>query len=76
MTYVERSNQVTAVVTYKVSRSLAAQEVEQLRHYTHGQLVDGVGANFQQEYAEGRARLWIAFEDIEYDAFRVTSTAR
>jgi hypothetical protein len=62
-------------VTFGATRRLSGEEVAQLREDVHGQLLDGIGENFQQHYAYGRtcaehqagkgSRMWLAFEKLD-----------
>lgn len=56
---------------YIASRQLTTEEIDQLREYTYGQWMDGVGSGFRQEYAE-RTGYWPEVEEFVEPTVAIT----
>ncbi|PCJ32495.1 MAG: hypothetical protein COA90_02995 [Gammaproteobacteria bacterium] len=47
--YLENSDSLTGIIEYTTDKDLSNEQVAALKDYTIGQLLDGIGSNFEQE---------------------------
>jgi len=66
--YSEESQSLIGKINYKINRLLNKEEIEALTEYTIGQLLDGIGSNFQQErFLERLDCPIINYEELKID---------